>query len=79
MKAVIAIIGVGSAILLLFIGAEVMNGTVDVWGAVKSAPDQFVRYVSNSFSHDMILTAIVLVGVLAAIAYIRRVPGEKIR
>jgi hypothetical protein len=79
MKAVVAVIGVGSAILLLFLGAEVMSDNLDVWGAVKSVPSQFVHYVSNSFSHDMILTAIVVIGVVATIAYIRRVPGEKIR
>ncbi len=79
MKAVIAIIGVGSAIVLLYLGAEVMSDTVDVWGAVKSVPGQFVHYVSNSFSHDMILTAIVLISVVVTIAFIRRVPDEKIR
>ncbi len=79
MKAIIAVIGVGSAVLLLYLGAEVMNGTADVWAMVKSAPKEFVHYVSNSFSHDMIVTALVIVGVLAAIAYVRRVPETKAR
>ena len=79
MKAIIAIIGVGSAVVLLFLGAAVMNGTADVWEMVKSAPRQFVHYLSNSFSHDMILTAVVVVGVIAAIAYVRRVPETKAR
>jgi multisubunit Na+/H+ antiporter MnhC subunit len=79
MKSVIAIIGLGSAILLLFVGAEVMEGTVDVWQMVKAAPREFFHYVSNSFSHDMILTAIVVIGVIAAIAYVRRVPATKVR
>jgi multisubunit Na+/H+ antiporter MnhC subunit len=77
MKAIIAFIGLGSAVLLLYVGAEVMNGTVDVWQMVKAAPGEFVHYVSNSFSHDMVLTAIVVIGVVAAIAYIRRVPAAK--
>lgn len=77
MKAIIAVIGLGSAVLLLYIGAEVMNGTVDVWQMVKAAPGQFIHYVSNSFSHDMIVTAVVIIGVIAAIAYIRRVPAAK--
>jgi hypothetical protein len=77
MKAIIAVIGVGSAVLLLYIGAEVMNGTVDVWQMVRAAPGQFVHYVSNSFSHDMIVTAVVVIGVIAAIAYIRGVPAAK--
>ncbi len=77
MKAIIAVIGVGSAVLLLYIGAEVMNGTVDVWQMVKAAPGQFIHYVSNSFSHDMIITAVVIIGVIAAIVYIRRVPAAK--
>lgn len=79
MKAIIAIIGVGSAALLLFLGAEVMSNDVDVWAVVQSIPKQFVRYVSRSFSHDMLLTALVIVGVLAAIAYIRHVPPAKVR
>lgn len=77
MKAIIAVIGVGSAVLLLYIGAEVMNGTVDVWQMVKAAPGQFVHYVSNSFSHDMIVTAVVVIGVVVTIAFIRRVPAAK--
>jgi hypothetical protein len=77
MKAIIAVIGVGSAVLLLYIGAEVMNGTVDVWQMVKEAPGQFIHYVSNSFSHDMIVTAVVVIGVVAAIIFIRRVPAAK--
>jgi|HubBroStandDraft_5_1064220.scaffolds.fasta_scaffold227789_1 hypothetical protein len=77
MKAIIAVIGVGSAVLLLYIGAEVMNGTVDVWPMVKAAPGQFVHYVSNSFSHDMIVTAVVVIGVIVTIAFIRRVPAAK--
>ena len=77
MKAIIAVIGVGSAVLLLYIGAEVMNGTVDVWQMVKAAPGQFIHYVSNSFSHDMIVTAVVVIGVVAAILFIRRVPAAK--
>jgi hypothetical protein len=78
MKAIIAVIGVGSAVLLLYIGAAVMNGTVDVWQMVRAAPGQFVHYVSNSFSHDMIVTAVVVIGVIAAIAYVRRVPAAKV-
>lgn len=54
-----------------------MNGTVDVWQMVRAAPGQFVHYVSNSFSHDMIVTAVVVIGVIAAIAYIRGVPAAK--
>ncbi len=77
MKAIIAIIGVGSAVLLLYIGAQVMNGTVDVWQMVKAAPGQFVHYVSNSFSHDMVVTAVVVIGVIVTIVFIRRVPAAK--
>lgn len=54
-----------------------MNGTADVWQMVKAAPGQFVHYLSNSFSHDMIVTAVVIIGVIATIAYIRRVPAAK--
>ncbi len=55
-----------------------MNGTVDVWQMVKAAPGQFIHYVSNSFSHDMIVTAVVIIGVILTIAFIRRVPAAKV-
>lgn len=77
MKAIIAVIGVASAVVLLFLGAEVMSDTVDVWAMVKAAPQQFIHYVSNSFSHDMIVTVVVVIGVIITIAYIRRVPAAK--
>ena len=56
-----------------------MDGTLDVWDAIRTGPRQFVNYVSTSFSHDMIWTAVVVIGVVAAIAIVRRAPVEKIR
>lgn len=56
-----------------------MSDTVDVWAWVKSAPKQFFHYLSSSWSHNMLVTALVIVGVIAAIAYVRHVPPAKVR
>jgi hypothetical protein len=79
MKAVTAVIGFASALVLLYLGAEVMRNTIDIWAQVKAAPAQFVHFISNSLSHNMFWTAIVLVGVFAAILYVRGVPAAKVR
>ncbi|HSY11214.1 MAG TPA: hypothetical protein VK976_03410 [Verrucomicrobiae bacterium] len=78
MRTLLAIVGLGAVILLLFIGAKIAGSSLDVWAAVKAAPGQFLNYVSTSMSHQMLWTIVVIVGVVGVIALIQKVPPAKI-
>jgi ABC-type spermidine/putrescine transport system permease subunit I len=78
MRSIVAIIGGASAVLLVFLGLEVMSDTsVEVWSQLNSLPLGFYRYVSDSYSHQMFWTPLVIAGVAAVIYFVRGVPPAK--
>lgn len=78
MRSIVALIGFASAACLLVLGIQVMSDTsVEVWSSLNSLPLGFFRYISHSFSHELLWSAGVLVGIVAAIFFVRGVPPAK--
>lgn len=78
MRTLLAIVGLGVIIIVLFVGSKLMGSSVDVWDAVRSAPNQFLNYIATSVSHEALWTIVVIAGVVGIIAFIQKVPPANI-
>ena len=74
MKTSLVVVGLGVILLLLFVGSKVAGDNVDVWGAVRSAPNQFLDFIAKSVSHEALWTIVIVLGVVGVIAFIQKSP-----
>lgn len=78
MRSIVALVGFVSVACLLILGIQVMSDTsVEVWSSLNSLPLGFFRYISDSFSHELLWSVGVLAGIVAAIFFVRGVPPAK--